>query len=169
MKRALFSLFCLIFLSGNLFADEVVGFWKTIDENSGKPQSVIGIYKHGDKYYGRIILTYDDEGNVQDTIYKPAKRAPGVVGHPYYAGLDIIWDLKDKNSTYSGGHIMDPQEGKIYDAKMWKDGNNLIVRGEILFFGRNQAWPPAAEHDFPAGFEKPDLSNLTPAIPEVID
>lgn len=160
----------LIFCGGHLFAtDNIEGYWKTIDDKTGKPQSMVAIYDHDGKYFGRIILTYDVNGNPKDTIEHPSERAPGIVGNPYYAGLDIIWDLQKDGATYKDGQVVDPEEGKVYGAKMWREGDNLIVRGEILFFGRNQAWLPARDNDFPPGFQKPDLKKIVPKIPEVVE
>ena len=147
----------------------MIGFWKTIDDKTGKPQSIVGIYENEGKYYGRIVVTIDDNGNIQDTLDSPNKRAPGVVGNPYYAGLDIIWNLKKKGAEYRDGNIIDPEAGKVYGASLWRQGANLIVRGEILIFGRNQQWLPAAETVFPSRFAKPDLASLTPKIPQVKD
>jgi hypothetical protein len=40
------------------------------------------------------------------------------------------------------GKILDPKKGKVYSCEMWRDGENLIVRGKIAFLGRNQIWLP---------------------------
>jgi hypothetical protein len=63
---------------------------------------------------------------------------------------------------------MDPEEGKVYDADLWNDkAGNLVVRGKIWVFGRNQTWPRAVESDFPPNFQKPDLKTMVPKILEV--
>jgi uncharacterized protein (DUF2147 family) len=168
MKKTLtLTFFFLLSISQVLFAQDIKGFWKTINDKTNKPESIVAIYEYQGKYFGRIILTYDDNGQVKDTIYKASERAPGVKGNPYYAGLDIIWNLKPNNSKFSDGKILDPEKGRVYDAEAWHKNGNLIVRGEILFFGENETWPPAAEHDFPAGFIKPNLAQLIPSIPQV--
>lgn len=160
-------LFCLVAFNSTVLAADIVGYWKSIDDQTGKAQSIVAIYEYLGKYYGRIIATFDDTGKVDDTIYAPKDRAPGVVGNPYYAGLDIIYDLQKDESRYSNGKIMDPEEGKVYNAELWTEDGNLIVRGEIWLFGRNQTWVPATDQDFPAGFKKPDLSKLVPSIQKV--
>jgi hypothetical protein len=43
---------------------------------------------------------------------------------------------------------------------MWRDGENLIVRGKIAFLGRNQTWIPYK------GDEVSAQESLTPSIPE---
>lgn len=168
MKKFALSLVCLLAISASLLGQNIVGFWKTVDENTKKPQSVVAVYEYQGKYYGRLILTYNSDGSVNDTIYSPRERAPGVIGEPYYAGLDIIWDLQPDGKKFTGGEIMDPEKGRIYGAELWVDEKgNLVVRGKVLFLGRNQTWPKALENDFPQGFKMPNLNELTPVIPKV--
>ena len=167
LKKMMTSLICLLAFSTVVLADDVIGFWKTISDKTGKAESIIAVYQYQGKYYGRIIATFDKNGKVDDSIEAPKDRAPGVVGNPFYSGLDIIWDLKPEGSKYSKGKIMDPEQGKIYNAEMWTNKGNLVVRGEIWLFGENQTWPPATESDFPPGFKKPNLATLVPEIHEV--
>ncbi len=103
---------------------------------------------------------------MDDSIYKPVQRAPGVVGNPYYSGLDIIWNLADRGSKFKG-KILDPEHGDVYNAELWIDQGNLVVRGKLLIFGRSQTWLPATKVDFPQGFKMPDLSKMVPSIPVV--
>lgn len=166
-KIFFFFAFLIVYHLQPLFSDDITGFWKTINEKTGKAESIIAIYPHDGKYYGRLIVTFDSEtGKVDDTIYEANDRAPGVVGNPFYAGLDIIWDLKPEGDKYTDGEILDPEHGRIYGAEVWRKGDDLIVRGKVLFLGRNQTWPLAVEADFPPNFKKPDLTNLVPVIPK---
>lgn len=165
-NRILCAICFCVALTTSLFADDnIVGFWKTIDEKTGKAQSLVAIYEYKGKFYGRMILTYHDNGTINDTIYDPDERAPGVEGNPYYVGMDFIWNLTKKGSKYTNGSVIDPQQGYVYGAEAWRDGHNLIMRGELLFIGRNQTWPPAKESDFPPGFKMPDTSSFVPVIP----
>ena len=52
----------------------------------------------------------------------------------------MIWDLQKKKDRYTGGEILDPKKGKVYGCEIWREGDNLIVRGKIAFLGRNQTW-----------------------------
>jgi uncharacterized protein (DUF2147 family) len=165
----LFSMLLLLVLfSSPLFAQsDIVGFWKSINEKTKLPESLIAIYEYQGKYYGRIVSTFNSDGKVQELQDSIKSLAPGVKGNPSYIGMDILWDLTKQDNKYVNGKILDPEKGKVYDAEAWRDRENLIVRGEILVFGRNQTWVPAIDVDFPKGFQKPDLTHLTPAIPEV--
>ncbi len=148
-KKLLLNLCYFLTFGSTLFAEDAVGFWKTINDETGKAESIVAIYPHEGKYYGRIIATVGDDGKVQDTMYSPKERAPGVEGDAYYCGMDIIWDLKNNGSKFTDGKILDPEKGKIYDAEMWTKDGNLIVRGEIWLFGENEKWIPARDNDFP--------------------
>lgn len=169
MNRILLALSTLMaFAFAPITADDgITGYWKTMDEISGKAQSIIAIYKYNDRYFGRLILSYNDDGTVSDTIYQPKNRAPGVVGDPYYSDFDLIFNLKKVGDKYTDGSIVDPKKGNKYGAELWVDGGNLIVRGKLLMFGRNQTWPRAVDTDFPHGFEKPELSQFVPVIPKL--
>lgn len=161
------SLFYLFLFSTCVASEDISGFWKTVNEKTHRAESIVAVYEYQGKYYGRIILTFNEQGQVQDTIYKASVRAPGVIGNPYYAGLDIIWDLKPHGKRFTDGEILDPEHGKVYGAELWTQGDNLIVRGKLLIFGRNQTWPKALDSDFPSDFVKPDLAALIPVKPRV--
>lgn len=166
-----YLLLLLTLLSTPLMADnpdDIQGFWKSIDEKSGKPTSIVGVYEYKGKYYGRLIATYNDQTGVLDeTMYNPQSRAKALKGHPYYDGLDFIWDLTKEGNKYVNGLIVDPKKGRVYGAEMWREGPNLIVRGQILFLGRNQKWPRATAEDLPSDFKFPDMKTFIPKIPEV--
>lgn len=72
-----------------------------------------------------------------------------------------------KNGKHKG-YVVDPEKGKTYTAKLWKQGENLILRGEVLIFGRNVTWPPFPETSFTENFIKPDLSTFVPIIPQTV-
>ena len=162
MLRTLF--FLLLFATA--FTQSITGFWKSVDDETGLARCVVAVYEYKNLCYGRIIGTYDSTGKMKDSIYHPVARAPGVVGDPPYSGLDIIWDLENGGSSYNG-KILDPENGKVYRAELWREDDNLIVRGKLLFFFRSQTWLPATAADFPKNFKLPDLKKITPVIPEV--
>lgn len=168
-RKSIF-LICLFFINSIIHADNVTGFWQTIDKKTNLPSSVIAVYPYQGKYYGRIIATYDKNGVIEETIYNPKRRAPGVVGNPFYCGLDIVWGAKaNSKESYFKGHVIDPKKGKVYDAKIWNSNGNLILRGEVFIFGKNVVWPPFPEDNFTKEFKKPDLSTFVPKIPQVKD
>lgn len=166
MKKALLALALSLFSLKMMAAEDINGFWKTIDDETGKARCIIAVYESEGLRYGRIIGTFDEKGNMKDSIYKPVEKAPGVSGNRYYSGLDIIWWLEDAGQKFKG-KILDPERGKVYNAELWREWDNLIVRGKLGPFGRSQTWLPAEDSDFPKGFKKPDLDQMTPDVPQV--
>lgn len=149
----------------------ILGLWKSTDDKSDKPRSLVAIYKYEDLYYGRMLVTYDEDGNIEDTILKKEDRAPGVVGNPPYCGMDFIYNVKERGSTREGnpkykGKIIDPQRGKVYTAELWLDGDDLIVRGELWIFGKNLRWLRGTKQDLPKGFSVNQIKNFVPEVPE---
>jgi len=134
--------FILLSCGLNAFAanTSVVGKWKTIDDETGKPKSIVEIFQDGDNFKGRIISLIDPE--------KPnpvCEKCEGDKKDKPIEGLEFIWDMKDKgDGQWAGGQILDPKKGKVYKCKMTlkDDGAKLEVRGFIGFslLGRSQTW-----------------------------
>lgn len=161
------KLLCFLAICFQLFAaDDIGGFWKNMNDETGVIQCVVAIYPYEGKYYGRIISTYNAEGKMKDSLYHLKEPAPGVLGNPPYCGLDLLWDLEDSGAVYKG-KIIDPQKGNVYNSEVWTDVDNLIIRGKLLFFGRSTTWYPVSKDDFPDKFKMPDVSTFVPKIPEV--
>lgn len=164
MKKTL--LIITVLISSFLFSGEkITGVWKSVSDTTGLVKSISVIYEYQGKVYGRVLVTYDDQGNLVDTVANPIERAPNIQGEPYYAGLDFIWDMEDRGKKWSKGKIMDPEPAKVYSCDMWREGENLIVRGKVGPFGRNQTWLPLNKlSELPEGVEIP--TDFTPKIPK---
>jgi uncharacterized protein (DUF2147 family) len=165
MKTIYSFFFFLLSMQPLVAIEDIRGFWKTVNEE-GVAQCIIAVYEYEGVRYGRIIATYGDNGTIDDSIYHPKKRAPGVIGTPFYSGLDIIWDLMPSSMVFKG-KILDPEHGKVYKAELWRDAADLVVRGKLMMFGRSQTWYPVEPSDLPPSFKLPDLDSFVPAIPKV--
>lgn len=152
---------------------DITGLWKSRDQHSDKPRSLVAVYKYNDMYYGRMLATYDENGNIKDTILEKKDKATGVVGNPPYCGMDFVYNVKKEDNSNAKdakykGEIIDPEKGKVYDAELWLEGNDLIVRGEIWIFGKNIPWHKASEKDLPKGFSMGDIKDFVPVVPKAI-
>ena len=138
----LFSLYC----SGSVFAQtpsdteaSIIGKWKTIDDKTNEPKSIVQIYEKDGKYFGQIKELFrkpgEDPNPVCDKCQDDDPRKDQLT-----KGMIIIKDLVQKGSKYEGGTILDPKDGKIYKCKLWTEGESLMVRGYIAFFFRTQTW-----------------------------
>lgn len=133
-----------MFVATMLHSQSIVGTWKTIDDESGKPRSVVDIYEKDGRYYGKIIKLFRDPGEDPDPICEECedyRKGQKVIG------MEIITDMKyDKgDDEYRKGEILDPENGNIYDCKLWVEDGKLKVRGYLLFFYRTQTWLPYSE------------------------
>ncbi len=118
--------------------EDIVGKWKTIDDNTGKPRSIVEIYKKGDKLYGKIsrILDEAERGNLCEECKGSDYNKP-------IEGMVILKGLEKDGDEYEDGTILDPENGKVYRCKIWVDEDNpkvLNVRGYIAFLYRTQKW-----------------------------
>ncbi len=163
--------FALIFVTlisfFNAFASEnILGFWQTIDDETGKAKSIVCLYEKDKKLFGRIILLYSTQtGEIIDTIATQTRTAEKVKGKPKSCGLDIIWNMTKDGDEYSDGEIIDPANGKTYACEIWYDAKEKVlkVRGKILFIGRTQKWHRFAEKDLPKDL-KVDPKTFEPKI-----
>ncbi len=119
--------------------NDIFGKWKTIDDETGKVKSVVEIYKKDDKAYGKIVKIFRGPNEEQDPI---CEVCPGERKNKKIIGLEIIqgmeYDADDKE--WEDGEILDPEDGKTYDCVIWREGEDLKVRGYVAFFYRTQTW-----------------------------
>ena len=132
----------LICMAQTAFAADATpaGLWKSVDDNTGKPRSLIRISENNGEYSAVIekgLLATDTPDAVCDKCTDERKGKTIV-------GMTIVRGLKQKGDSYVGGDILDPENGKVYRCKMKLDstGNKLEVRGfiGISLFGRSQIW-----------------------------
>lgn len=116
-------------------AQDINGRWVTIDDNTGKRRSVVEIEVKDGKANGRIVEIYDktkaDKTCDACTDDRKGKRIQG---------MEIIRGMVKDGDEWEDGTIMDPDNGKIYDCKLWLENGQLKVRGYVAFFFRTQTW-----------------------------
>lgn len=116
------------------------GLWKSIDDNSGKPRSLIRITEQNGEYSAVIEkgLLPTDTGDAVCDKCTDSRKGKRIIG------MTIVEGIKLKGDSYEGGEILDPENGKTYRCLMKLDesGNKLEVRGYIgiSLFGRSQVW-----------------------------
>lgn len=133
----LFSLFLVSFAAAEEMS--IVGKWKTIDDKTNEPKSIVEIYERDGKFYGTIVELFRKPGEDPDPVCDKCPKDDPRKDQPT-KGMEIIKDLKQTGKEYTGGTILDPKEGKIYTCKLWVENGSLMVRGYIAFFFRTQTW-----------------------------
>ncbi|MDR0761021.1 MAG: DUF2147 domain-containing protein [Treponema sp.] len=138
---------------GLCFADPVEGFWLSVDDKTNKATAGWEIYQQGGKLYGRILSIAGFPQEAPAMACKesyPGFPAGGKVNEMRVVGTSWIFGLTmDKAGQWSGGNVIDPNDGKMYKCKITfrpADGkrypiDTLEMRGEIgLGIGRSQFW-----------------------------
>ncbi|MCT3734793.1 DUF2147 domain-containing protein [Elizabethkingia anophelis] len=136
MKKIIFSLVAVFF--SVLSYAQIEGKWKTIDDETGKPKSIVEIFKKSDgKYYGKVIQLLIKAADPNCSGCKDDRKDKPILG------MEVIRGLSKDGSEFTKGTITDPKNGKTYKCTIKKEGEDkLNVRGYIGFsaLGRSQTW-----------------------------
>lgn len=117
------------------------GLWETVDDKTGKARSTVTILESGGVFVGQVSSIISRPG---EPLNPTCEKCQGPKHNQPVKGLQIIDGMKRDGLNYTGGTILDPETGKVYDATMTlaEDGKHLSVRGfvGIAAFGRSQTW-----------------------------
>ena len=118
-----------------------VGLWKNIDDVSGKPKALIRISDNKGELEGRIEKLFRPADQDQNP---KCDRCEGVNKDQPVIGMVFMSGLKKSGDEYTGGQILDPDNGKVYKSKLTlvDGGKKVNVRGYIgmPMLGRSQVW-----------------------------
>lgn len=118
-----------------------VGRWKTIDDKTGHPKSIVQISEAGaGDLSGKILQVLESaHGPHPVCVACEGERKDKPV-----EGMTILWGVRKNGDSWSGGKVLDPENGKIYSVKLTptEDGNKLDVHGYlgVSMIGRSQIW-----------------------------
>jgi uncharacterized protein (DUF2147 family) len=116
-----------------------VGLWRTIDDMSGRPRSLVRISERGKVLVGEIVEVFEASAKEAVCSLCPDDRKDQPI-----VGLQIIRDLKRFDDRWADGFILNPEDGKIYTLRALPvdEGRKLEVRGYIGMpvLGRTQTW-----------------------------
>jgi len=115
-----------------------VGLWKSIDDETKQPKSLIRIVDKDGVLTGRVEKILTDKKDARcDKCTDERKDQP-------VQGMTIITGMKKDGDGWGGGEILDPNNGKVYRSqmKLADDGRKLEVRGYVgvPLLGRTQTW-----------------------------
>jgi len=138
MRPLLFLAVLLCSFSAFSQVSSIVGTWRTIDDKTNEPKSIVRIYKGTDgKYVGKIEKLFQNQDG-------KCVECKGANHNKPILGLVIINDMREDGDKLVGGTILDPANGKEYfvTISLEKDGR-LRLRGSLDrrgVIGRNQFW-----------------------------
>ena len=117
-----------------------VGTWNTIDDETKKPKSLVRITEKDGVISGTVEKIVDpakQDSKCDACADDDPRKGKPVIGMTILTGLK-----KEGDNVYGGGRILDPNNGKTYNAKVTviENGQKLEMRGSILFIGRTQTW-----------------------------
>lgn len=119
-----------------------VGRWQTIDDETGKPKSIVQIEQAANgTLSGKVVEILQSNHGPNPMCDKCEGERKGKP----IKGMTILWGLKpDGTAVWDGGSVLDPAKGKTYKAKvtLTDGGKKLQMRGYIGIeaLGRTQTW-----------------------------
>ncbi|KTF34822.1 DUF2147 domain-containing protein [Xanthomonas translucens] len=119
-----------------------VGRWQTIDDETGKPKSIVQIEQAGNGTLSGKVVEILQSNHGPNPL---CDKCDGAQKGKPIKGMTILWGLKpDAAAVWSGGSVLDPAKGKTYKAKITLSdgGKKLQMRGYIGIeaLGRTQTW-----------------------------
>ncbi|NBT77363.1 MAG: DUF2147 domain-containing protein [Betaproteobacteria bacterium] len=122
--------------------EPIIGNWKTIDDKTNQPKSIIRIELVDQKLQGTVVKIFTAPGDRPDPVCEQCKdhrKDKPVIGMTIMSGLK-----KTSSTLWEGGEILDPNNGSIYKVKLNLDAEAkvLSVRGYVgvPMVGRTQTW-----------------------------
>ena len=116
------------------------GFWETYDKD-GKPQGWFLVAEKGGIFSARLVKGFPKPG---EPLQLTCTKCPGERKGAQMMGLTLFYGFKRDGLAYADGHVIDPRDGKIWNAKMdlSEDGQTLDVHGYwgVSLLGKSVIW-----------------------------
>lgn len=140
MKKVLFTTLLLL-VTITINSQTIFGKWHSTNDETGAVDSVIEMYEKNGKAYAKIIEIKDPKR--QKAI---CDKCTGSNKNKTILGLEILTGLEKDGDEWSGGEILDPRNGKIYNCYIeLVKSNKLKIRGfvGVALFGKTKYWKRA--------------------------
>ncbi|NNH27921.1 DUF2147 domain-containing protein [Acinetobacter terrestris] len=129
--------------SSAVFAEDISGSWKNIDDKTGSSKAILEIRQETNgTYTAKIVKVTPRPGY---TAKESCVNCPAPYTDKPILGMDVLKGLKPAaGSNFTQGKIIDPLSGHIYSmkAKLSPNGKRLTLRGYVgvSALGRSQTW-----------------------------
>jgi uncharacterized protein (DUF2147 family) len=114
-----------------------VGHWQIVNSD-GTPGGKADTYLENGKLFGRVT-----EVRPGRTPRDVCDKCSGEYKNQLILGMVIMRNFHPDGDDWVGGTVVDPENGKEYQGKIWAVGkDNLHMRGfiGISLFGRTESW-----------------------------
>jgi uncharacterized protein (DUF2147 family) len=127
-----------------------VGYWKTIDDKTGKPRSIVKIWEQDGELRGRVERLIREPNEEQDPVCDKCKDERH---NKKIIGMEFLWGFKREGAGWSDGWVLDPKNGSVYHAtlELVEAGAKLRLFGyiRVVFkIGRSQTWERVKPEEF---------------------
>jgi uncharacterized protein (DUF2147 family) len=140
MKKVFFTTL-LFALSITINAQTIFGKWNSTNEETGNIDSIIEVYEKDGKAFAKVI---EIKGSTRKNAV--CEKCEDENKNKPILGLNILTGLQENEDEWSGGNILDPRNGRIYNCyiKLIKP-NKLKIRGYmgLALFGKTAYWERA--------------------------
>ena len=117
-----------------------VGLWQTVNE-SGQRDALVRITEVDGELRGHVVKVFSPPAPSANPL---CEACPDELKNRPVIGLQILSGVRWDGERYSGGEILDPDDGAVYRCtlRLVDAGRRLEVRGfvGISLFGRTQTW-----------------------------
>lgn len=145
MKQLLLLLLlgCVVNSRGQKQPADVTGKWKHYDAETGQLNSIMETYVKDGKLYARVAKLF--VSNQPDTLV--CVNCPDSWRDQKILGINIVNGLSFNGKEWEGDDaLLDPEVQKAYFCRIWREGENLIVRGYLGFLYHTMTWYPYLEN-----------------------
>lgn len=118
----------------------LAGLWRTHGDD-GKPEAMVRILEIDGEFRGRVVSVFSPPA---ESPNPRCERCEGELKDQPVVGMTILRGLRRDADAFSGGTILDPEDGKTYrcSARLVDGGRRLEMRGYlgVPLLGRTQVW-----------------------------
>ena len=122
-------------------APSPVGRWRSFDEKTGQPKSIMEITEVNGELQGKVERVFSPPAPNDNPL---CDKCPGDKKNKPVVGMQFLWGMKKDGDEYTGGRILEMESGKELRAKLKlvDGGKKLDVRGYVglAVAGRTVTW-----------------------------